>query len=81
MGDFERDTAVRARGDGIFECDLRKDWWVVAGPNGGYLGAIVVRALSADPELGSRPLRMPGRSRPFVFLTSMRTGTGARSAS
>ena len=57
MGDFERDTAVRARGNGIFECDLRKDWWVVAGPNGGYLGAIVVRALSADPELGSRPLR------------------------
>ena len=57
MGDFERDTAVRARGDGIFDCDIRKDWWVIAGPNGGYLGAIVVRALSADPELGLRPLR------------------------
>jgi acyl-CoA thioesterase len=57
MGDFERDTAVRARGDGIFDCDLRSDWWVVLGPNGGYLGAVVVRALSADPELGPRPLR------------------------
>jgi acyl-CoA thioesterase len=57
MGDFERDTAVRARGDGVFDCDLRPDWWVVLGPNGGYLGAIVVRALAADPELGARPLR------------------------
>jgi acyl-CoA thioesterase len=57
MGDFERDTAVEARGDGSFGCDLRSDWWVAGGPNGGYLGAIFVRALSADPGLGDRPLR------------------------
>jgi acyl-CoA thioesterase len=57
MGDFERDTAVDARGDGIYDCDIRPDWWVAGGPNGGYLGAIVVRALSAEPELDGRPLR------------------------
>lgn len=57
MGDFETDTMVRARGDGVFDCDIRPDWWVGTGPNGGYLGAIVVRALSADPQLGPRPLR------------------------
>ena len=57
MGDFERDTAVEARGDGSFGCDLRPDWWVAGGPNGGYLGAIFVRALSADSGLGARPLR------------------------
>jgi acyl-CoA thioesterase len=57
MGDFERDIAVEARGDGRFGCDLRPDWWVAGGPNGGYLGAIFVRALSADPGLGARPLR------------------------
>jgi acyl-CoA thioesterase len=57
MGDFETDTSVRARGDGVWDCDIRPDWWVGAGPNGGYLGAIVVRALGADPQLGSRPLR------------------------
>jgi acyl-CoA thioesterase len=57
MGDFERDTAVEARGEGSFGCEIRPDWWVVDGPNGGYLGAIIVRALSAAPELGSRPLR------------------------
>ena len=48
MGNFERDTAVEARGDGR---------WVAGGPNGGYLGAIFVRALSADSGLGDRPLR------------------------
>jgi acyl-CoA thioesterase len=57
MGDFERDTSVQPRGDGVFGCDIRPDWWVVAGPNGGYIGAIIVRALSADPALDLRPLR------------------------
>ena len=57
MGDFERDTAVEPRGDGTYACDLRPDWWVFAGPNGGYLGAIVVRALSATPVRGGRPWR------------------------
>jgi acyl-CoA thioesterase len=57
MGDFERDTAVTARGDGVFECEIKPDWWVVAGPNGGYIGAIIVRALAADAALDSRPLR------------------------
>jgi acyl-CoA thioesterase len=57
MGDFERDTAVTPRGDGVFECGIGPDWWVIAGPNGGYIGAIIVRALAADPELDSRPLR------------------------
>ena len=57
MGDFERDTGVEPRGDGIYGCDISPDWWVGAGPNGGYIGAIVVRALSATPELAARPLR------------------------
>ena len=47
MANFERDTAVSAAGDGAFDCEIRPEWWVVAGPNGGYLAAIVVRALKA----------------------------------
>ncbi len=70
MGDFERDTAVVARGDGIFDCDIRPDWWVIAGPNGGYIGAIIVRALSTAPEIGSRPLR----SITFHYLAPPREG-------
>jgi acyl-CoA thioesterase len=57
MGDFERDTAVRAGADGHFDCEIRPDWWIAAGPNGGYIGAIMVRALSFDPSLDSRPMR------------------------
>ncbi len=57
MGDFEADTAVRATGAGRFSCDIRRDWWVVAGPNGGYLAAIIVRALSQSPAAAERPLR------------------------
>lgn len=57
MGDFERDTAVRAMGDGLFSCDVAPDWWVVNGPNGGYLGAIVARALEAIAGRPGRPLR------------------------
>lgn len=39
----------------MYECDLRRPWWVIVGPNGGYLAAIVARALEA--EIGDRPLR------------------------
>jgi acyl-CoA thioesterase len=57
MGDFEQDTAVRAVADGSFSCDINPDWWVVAGPNGGYVAAILVRAMSAGPAAEERPLR------------------------
>ena len=57
MGDFEQDTAVRAAANGSFSCDIRPDWWVVAGPNGGYIAAILVRAMSATPAAEGRPLR------------------------
>ena len=57
MGDFEQDTAVRAAANGSFSCDIRPDWWVVAGPNGGYIAAILVRAMGATPAAEGRPLR------------------------
>ena len=56
MADFERDTAIAAAGEGSFDCEIHEAWWVVAGPNGGYLAAMIVRALEAVvPE--DRPLR------------------------
>ena len=56
---FERDTAVERVGDGVFEARLDPGWWVMAGPNGGYLAAILVRALEAavaDPARTARSL-------------------------
>ncbi len=56
MADFEHDTAVSAAGDGAFDCEIHPAWWVVSGPNGGYLAAMIVRALVAVVPDG-RPLR------------------------
>lgn len=57
--DFERETAVTPTGDGGYEAGLDPSWWVMRGPNGGYLAAIALRALAAavgDPERAPRSL-------------------------
>jgi acyl-CoA thioesterase len=57
--DFDAETAVFARGDGSYETRLHRSWWVLRGPNGGYLAAIVLRALTetvADPRRAPRSL-------------------------
>jgi acyl-CoA thioesterase len=43
---FERDTAVEPRGDGRYEARIDPGWFVVRGPNGGYVAAILLRALA-----------------------------------
>jgi acyl-CoA thioesterase len=56
---FDRDTAVRRLADGEYEARIDRGWWIVVGPNGGYLAAIVARALQAsvaDPERTPRSL-------------------------
>jgi acyl-CoA thioesterase len=42
---FDRDSAVTRVADGEFEARLDRGWWIVVGPNGGYLAAILLRAL------------------------------------
>jgi|SRR5215475_11420134 len=57
--DFDRETAVLPRGDGRYEAHLDRAWWVHRGPNGGYLAAIVLRALTetvADAARSPRSL-------------------------
>jgi len=71
LGDFERDTAVVADGEGSFTCDIRPDWWVVAGPNGGYLAAMLVRAL--EDHLSDGQIR-PLRSLTIHYLRAPREG-------
>jgi len=55
MGHFERDTAVQPDGELAFSCTIEPDWWVIAGPNGGYIAAILTRALASVG--GERPVR------------------------
>jgi acyl-CoA thioesterase len=42
---FERDTSVARTDGGGFEAGVDDAWWIALGPNGGYLAAIVIRAL------------------------------------
>jgi acyl-CoA thioesterase len=48
VGDFERDTAVEALGDGVFHGSVSSKWNTPRGPNGGFLAAIILRALMAS---------------------------------
>lgn len=51
---FARDTAVTALGDGRYEANIDRGWWIVRGPNGGYVAAIVLRALAVAVDDESR---------------------------
>ena len=54
---FARDTALRTVSEGVYEFDIDPGWWIVAGPNGGYLSALLLRGMQhtvADP---ARPPR------------------------
>ncbi len=59
MSSFDADTALEPRGAGLFVGHIERRWWVDRGPNGGYLAAIVLRALTltvGDAERAPRSL-------------------------
>ncbi len=45
---FVTDTAVAPEGAGRYRATIDPSWWIVRGPNGGYLAAIVARAVLAE---------------------------------
>lgn len=48
--DFRDDTALvplGAAGEGVFSAELTDRWWIVVGPNGGLLAALLLRAVQA----------------------------------
>jgi acyl-CoA thioesterase len=56
---FDRDTAVAALGDGRYTATVASGWRAGRGPHGGYLAAMLLRALVAtvdDPERTPRSL-------------------------
>jgi acyl-CoA thioesterase len=54
---FDRDTAVRRREDGQFEATIAPGWRAGVGPHGGYLAAIVLRALTETVDDAERTPR------------------------
>lgn len=64
---FDRDTALRPLREGVHEGRIDRGWWVFEGPNGGYVGAIVLRALEAavgDAGRAPRSLTIHYTARP-----------------
>ncbi len=49
---FDDHTAVTALGDGRFRAHMHPHWWVLVGPNGGYVAAVMLRAL--EEAVGDR---------------------------
>jgi acyl-CoA thioesterase len=81
---FDRDTAVERLGDGRFGAEINPAWNIVRGPNGGYLAAIILRALSAaaaDPARAPRSLTTHYLAAPQAGPVELRTRverTGSR---
>ncbi len=58
VSDFDRATALRPLGDGRFVGEVEDGWGAPPGPNGGYLAAILLRALEHElAPSGERQLR------------------------
>lgn len=99
MSAFETDTAVTrlsattsiaVAGDTVeFEARIDPSWWIVMGPNGGYIAAIVARAItqaagSPDRRLHSLTvhyLRPPVEGPCRVAVTIERVGRGVSAVS
>lgn len=75
---FDRDTAIQpvgAAAPGIYEGHIDRGWWVVRGPNGGYVAALLLRALSAEvpAERAARSLTVHFTAPPDEGLVRIET--------
>ena len=64
---FDAGTALEPLGDGRYRGDVDTRWWVEKGPNGGYLAAVILRALTLevnDPQRTPRSLTVHYVARP-----------------
>jgi acyl-CoA thioesterase len=76
MSKFEHDTRVQEMEPGLFEGVVDRDWWIVRGPNGGFLAAQIVRAMGAavgDEARTPRSLTIHYASAPAEGSVRIRT--------
>jgi acyl-CoA thioesterase len=79
---FARATAVEPIGDGAWRADCDPGWSTQLGPNGGYLAAVILRAMAAALDDGAREprsltchyLRPPGDGELRLDVTVERSG-------
>lgn len=72
--EFDRDTALRSREPGVFDARISPGWGIVGAINGGYLKAILGRALTEtlphpDPLTVTAHFLSPTRPGPAVVRT------------
>jgi acyl-CoA thioesterase len=87
--DFRRDTAVQALGGGRFTAEIKEAWSGPPGPNGGYVAAIILRAIRAtvdDPARQPRALtvhylRPPADGAVEISVEIERSGRSATTCS
>lgn len=78
--EFDRDTAVTRRAPGVYDIDLSAGWTIISAVNGGYLLAVLGRALAdalphADPFTISAHYLTASQPGPAVIRTDVvRTG-------
>jgi acyl-CoA thioesterase len=73
---FDADTAVWPAAADRFETRIDPGWWVVSGPNGGYIAAILLRALAlaqGDPARTPRSLTIHYTSPPAAGPAQVET--------
>lgn len=55
--EFDTTTAVEPLGGGAYRAVMDRGWWVARGPNGGYVAAVLLRALAAEVTESERAPR------------------------
>jgi acyl-CoA thioesterase len=78
---FAEATAVARQGDGAYTATVDGEWFTPRGPNGGYLAAMMLRALAAEVDDGKAPrsltchfLQTPGPAPVALEVTREREG-------
>ncbi|MGZ4784895.1 MAG: acyl-CoA thioesterase domain-containing protein, partial [Acidimicrobiales bacterium] len=54
---FATDTAATPLGAGRYTARVDPGWWIERGPNGGYVAALILRAVTAEVADPDRQLR------------------------
>ncbi|MBK5110665.1 MAG: thioesterase family protein [Thermoleophilia bacterium] len=75
LTDFQSDTAAEAIGENRYRVTLNDRWWVSRGPNGGYVAALMLEAMTQTvaASIGD-PDAQPPRSLTVHFLSPPSTG-------
>jgi acyl-CoA thioesterase len=71
---FDRDTAVTRLDDGVFAATIAPGWRAGRGPHGGYLAAILLRALTATVDDAERGGGRAPRSLTIHYAASPKLG-------